>query len=217
MTIVEILKQTGRVVADLIKERTPPVFETCRQAYKLLGEIVHHASKSHDDELGKEFAGAIDEVIKSLEAFRAPLPAAGVAKEMKVEELAAYLKTQVEKALVEDAPRALTRLHALKAAIAKVSWAGGETATIEEFTDPWQQASLEIGVDGKKVTSGAAQVAEVTVPGLAVADLMKAMVTSVAKAEKEALTLDTGWPLDLTTPEFLQGGRGRFGRDSDKS
>lgn len=221
MTSAEILKQASRVVAGLIKEKTPPLFSTCRAAYKTLGEVVEYAAKAekaYEEGVSKAFASAVDEVVKQLEVFRASLPdAPTVTKALPAIELATYLKDQVEKALAEEPARSLTRLHALKRAVEKASYDGTDVVTIETFVDPWQQATVAVDGDGKRVTSGAAGVAEVAgIPSMSIADVMKSAVASVEKHQREATTIDSGWPMDLTSREFLQGERGIFGFDTDK-
>jgi hypothetical protein len=219
MKNLEILKTASRVVEGIIFEKTPPIFETCHRAYKSLGELVAYVANTREA-VAPGFSVGINEVIKQLEVFRGT-HAAGppVEKTMKDVELAAYVKDQVEKALAEEPARALTRLHSLKAALAKAtnSFSGGDTVTIDAYTDPWQQATLQVDSDGKKVTSGTAQAAEVTVPGINVEDIMKSMVINVEKSLRAAAELNTGWALDLNTPQFLRGARGAdFGRDGTK-
>jgi hypothetical protein len=221
MTSFEILKQANDIVAGLIKAKTPPLFDTCRAAYVDLGDLVAYA-KASDDEVTKEFAEGVSALISRLDALRSSVvPNKTVEKKMEAPELVAYVKTQVEKALTEETAPALRRLHALKAAIAKASsfFSGGEGAIpIEMYTDPFQQATAEVGEDGKDITSGAAQVGEVSgVAGMSVTDVFKGMVANVEKAAREAKEIDSGWSVDLNSPEFLHGRRAvDFGRDGSK-
>lgn len=227
MTTFEILKQADRIVGGLIREKTPPVFETCRKAYSDLGELVAFASRSMDD-MPPGFAAGIDDVIKRLEIFRAShLGKNGEPKEMDAKAFTVYFKEQVDKALAEDPPRGLQRLYALKAAISKASsFFSSEQAAIsvEIYTDPFQQATAEKeGGGAAEITSGAAQAGEVkATPGITMdqvrawspEDVMKAVAKTVETAEDEAREISSGWASDLTSPEFLQGARGiDFGPD----
>ncbi len=228
MTSVEILKQASSIVAGIIKEKTPSVFETCRAAYSTLGDLVAYAKQS--DDVTEEFANGITDVIKRLEPFRAGiLKSATVAKKMDEAAFAAYVKEQVEKALAEESAPALQRLYALQGVLAKASFEGTTIVSIDMYVDPWQQATLLVEDGSRQVTSGTTQTAEVSVGGTSMAevtkgaegvtlgDVMKSVVQSVDKAARDRVEMDTGWSMDLTSNEFLHGKRKiDFGQDGAK-
>lgn len=231
MTSFEILKQADRIVAGLIREKTPPVFETCRKAYADLGELVAFASRMMDDGVPPAFAAGVDDVVQRLDVFRAGhIGKNGDAKEMDAKGFTLYFKEQVEKALAEPTSRSLQRLYALRSAITKATsyfTNEGASISIEMYTDPFQQATAEKeGGGSAKITSGNAQAGEVTAtPGISIEqvrawepqDVMKSVIQSVAKAEAEEKDIDFGWSTDLTSSEFLRGERPvDFGKDFTK-
>jgi hypothetical protein len=227
MSSVEILRQAGRIVAGLIKEKTPPVFETCRKAYSDLGDLVAYSQKSFDDQIQPAFAAGIDSVISRLEVFRASHGnLAGVEKKMTDKEFSLYFKEQVEKAIGEKDEPGLRRLHALSSAINKASFFGTDGITLTIFVDPFQQATAQVDEDGKRITSGAAQKEEVTAtPGIDIddvknfepSDVLKDVAVKAEKASSEIKPFGWGWSLDLASKEFLHGERTvDFGVDGTK-
>jgi hypothetical protein len=215
MTSAEIVKQASKVVAGLIKDKTPPLFETCKAAFNELGELVRYAGKA-DEEITTEFAQGIDSVIKRLDALRATVvKGAPAKKEMDETAFATYVKEQIEKAVKEDAAPALRRLHALKSVLGKASWDGTTVVAVEYYTDPFQQATLEIEEGSRTVSSGNAGVDEVSVPGITLDAIMKSVVNTVETAARDSFDMNTGWARDLASKEFLRGERNvDFGPDS---
>lgn len=226
MTVFEVLKQASHIVAGLIAEKTPPIFETLRKAYVDLGELVSVAKQM--EHVTPEFARGVNGLIERLEVFKASHITPGEKAEPKTftaEEFAAYLKVQVDKAVAEKPAHGLQRLYALQNQITKAlgdQYAGpGNDTSIRlvEFTDPWQQASVEREGSGPaKVTSGTAQQGEVkATPGLTIQDVMKSVAQTAETAAASPFMIDVGWPSDLTSKEFLRGEKTwDFGRDGTK-
>lgn len=223
MKSVEILKQADRIVAGLITDKTPPIFETCRAAYADLGDLVLFARSQMADGVTEEFAEGINDVIKRLDVYRA-IHVAQVAKaekKMTHPEFALYLKGQVAKALKEDPARALQRLHAFQAGILKAyTFESDETVTIPVYVDPWQSETTE---DGQRTSGAGDTTTELSMETLntdettsiSAASTLKAVASMVEKAAAEATEMaDVGWEMDLASPQFLRGDRRiSFGKD----
>jgi hypothetical protein len=145
-TKLEILSQADKIVSAQITQRRPPMFDTLKSVYAQLGELasVSKGLRADGEGLPSEFAGGINDVIRSLSAFRSgyasndpsQVVAGTVTKRASLAEFVGYVKTEIEKSIKEEAPEALSRLRAvsgvIKAGLAELDAVKDNGAEIKE-------------------------------------------------------------------------------------
>lgn len=238
----QILKTARGLVTSVITMLTPPVLPTMRGAYATLEKALARAKAADaTDVLPEEFQMSIQSVIDQLDSFRSGVAsnmADFVTKSYSRDGFGHFVNTEITKALSEPNGVALRRmfnlLKSIKAAedssIAKgASFETSETISVSVQNDP--AAFTETSTEGSVTAqdTGGTTLATSAAPGPAAVstmaapasvgkfDVAKEMTEAAAKIEKARTELpDTGWAMDLNSPEFLHGIRkADFGRDRE--